>query len=162
MEELEIGLYLENRKEVSKESFKTFVDEKIENKVLEYLNEKKSMHSKVKHIVHKKLQLQEYLKASFQDNPYIAKVIFHARTRMLNVKANYKNKYLKTNMNCPLGCPILDSQEHLLHCTKIEYNCLVNEKNESKYEDLFSEDSTKQIAIANILRGRLEKRKTCI
>ena len=62
-------------------------------------------------------------------------------------------------MNCPLGCPTLDSQEHLLCCTRIEYNCLVNEKNEPKYEDLFSEDSTKQIAIAKILKGRLEKRK---
>ena len=81
---------------------------------------------------------------------------------MLNVKENYRNKYLKTNLNCPLGCPILDSQKHLLYCPDIEYSCLVNKNNEPRYEDLFSEDSTKQIAIASISRGRLEKRKTMI
>ena len=81
---------------------------------------------------------------------------------LLNVKENYRNKYLKTNLNCPLGYPILDSQKHLLYCTEIEDSCLVNKNNEPRYEDLFSEDTTKQISIARILRGRLEKRKTMI
>ena len=112
--------------------------------------------------MHKNLKLQEYFKASHKDSAYNAKFIFHARTWILNVKENYRNKYLKTNLNCPLGCPILDSQKHLLYCTEIEDSCLVNTNNEPRYEDLFSEDTTKQISIARILRGRLEKRKTMI
>ena len=79
---------------------------------------------------------------------------------MINVKANFKSRYLKTDVNCPLGCAILDSQEHLLQCTRIELNCLVMEDNQPKYEDLFSEDSKKQILIAKLIRRRLEKRKT--
>ena len=44
---------------------------------------------------------------------------FHERTRMLNVRNNFKNKYRKHIINCPLGCEKEDSQEHLLSCEKI-------------------------------------------
>ena len=162
MEELEIALDLENIKTLSKDSFKAFIENKINAKALEYLNKLKSKHSKVMHVVHKKLKLQEYFEASRVEDTCMAKFIFHARTRMLNFKANYKSKYLKTNMNCPMGCPVLDTQEHVLFCTKIESNCLNSEKNEPNYIDLFSEDSSKQKTIAKIIKGRLEKRKNII
>ena len=162
MEELQIGLDFENITTLSKDSFKAFLEKKIDIKALEYLNSLKSKHSKVLHIVHKNLKLQEYCQASNIEDVCLAKFIFHARTRMLNVKANYKNRYLKTDINCPMGCPILDSQEHVLFCTKIESCCLIMEKNEPKYQDLFSENSSKQKTIAKLLRGRLEKRNNSI
>ena len=162
MEELDIGLDLETIKTLSKDSFKAFIEKKINTKALEYLNKLKSKHSKVMHVVHKNLKVQEYFEAAHVEDTCMAKLIFHARTRMLNVKANYKSQYLKTDMNCPMGCPVLDSQEHVILCTKIESFCLNSEKNEPKYKDLFTEDSSKQKTIAKIIKGRLEKRKTYI
>ena len=162
MEELDIGLDLETIKTLSKDSFKAFIEKKINTKALEYLNKLKSKHSKVMHVVHKNLKVQEYFEAAHVEDTCMAKFIFHARTRMLNVKANYKSQYLKTDMNCPMGCPVLDSQEHVILCTKIESFCLNSEKNEPKYKDLFTEDSSKQKTIAKIIKGRLEKRKTYI
>ena len=91
----------------------------------------------------------------------IPKFIFHARSRMLDVRENFKNKYTKTSTltKCPLGCADLDNQEHLLLCTKIENSSLISMKYQPNYQDLFSQASDKQIKIGIILQERLEKRK---
>ena len=116
-------------------------------------------------INHETLQMQNYLEAPNQVNSQLSKFIFHARTRMLDVKQNFKNKYINQNKNCPLGCSVVDNQEHLLHCPAIEnklgMSCVSN-KNSPHYEDLFSEDSAKQITLATILDERYKVRKKLI
>ena len=79
----------------------------------------KEKHSKVRHIKHKSLKTQSYLLAENQENVQLSSFIFHARTRMLNVRNNFKNKNPKHMRNCPLGSETEDSQEYLLSCGKI-------------------------------------------
>ena len=80
---------------------------------------------------------------------------------MLDVKENFKNRYAGegTQLLCALGCDMQDSQEHLLSCMKLQSNCLLLEKDQPKYSDLFSENGEKQAKIALILQEKLEKRK---
>ena len=72
----------------SAETFKTIVTKKIQEAALKYLNVEKSSHSKVLHIPHKKMQMQDYL-APNTINIDEAKLIFQIRCRMLEVRTNY-------------------------------------------------------------------------
>ena len=62
---------------------------------MEYMNKLKLSHSKVENIKHNELRMQEYLQHQNIENIQTAKFIFEARTRMLDVKTNFKNKYQK-------------------------------------------------------------------
>ena len=99
LEELEIGVDFKDIEELSKDSFKRFIDKKIEEKVLKYLNNIKSNHKKVSHIKHESLELQNYFKLSEVVNINLSKIIFHARCSMLDVKANFKNRYTGSSTN---------------------------------------------------------------
>ena len=44
-----------------------------------------------------------------------AKLLFKARTHMLDVKMNFGGKRMTKN-KCPLGCSVEDSQSHLFSC----------------------------------------------
>ena len=58
---LEIYLSHEDIQALSKQQFKSFVQDKIEEKALKYLNDLKRSHSKVSHIQHTRLEAQAYL-----------------------------------------------------------------------------------------------------
>ena len=162
LEELGIGLALETISTLSTARFKKFLDVQIKARVLEYLNEVKAKHSKVMHIKHDELKIQKYLLSENQVNVQQSKFIFHARSRMLNVRTNFKNKYPKDRRNCPLGCKMEDSQEHLLSCEKISDKLglsSVSTLTQPQYDDLFSEDNMKQNQIAAILNERIKVRE---
>ena len=79
-------------------------------------------------------------------------LLFSLRTRSIDVKRNYKNKF-KFNMQCRLcdDDKDIESEEHYLTCIKILQN--IDNKNELlgvKYEHIFSEDLEKQISITKI------------
>ena len=110
--------------------------------------------------IYKNLRMQNYLVASKQENTKLSKFIFHARSRMLDVKENFRNRYMntKTTRNCPLDCTELDTQEHLLWCDKIESQDILSQSYKPKYEDLFGEDCEKQRKISLILMEKITKR----
>ena len=62
---------------------------------MEYLNKLKLSHSKVENIKHNELKVQEYLQPQNIENIQTAKFLFEARTRMFDVKIDFKNKYSK-------------------------------------------------------------------
>ena len=108
----------------------------------------KKKHSKVDFIEHTSLKIQPYFSA---DNS--AKTIsniqdlFKIRSRMLELKTNYKGNY--TEYNCD-ECKIIglineDSQSHLLNCPVINAG-----KNEiqSEYSDIFVMDVNLQIDVS--------------
>ena len=90
----------------------------------------------------------------------MANFIYHARNRILDVKANYKNKH--EDLLCPVCSEPnkVDSQEHLLHCSKLTDTMLV--QGVPIYEDLFSSDVSKQIIIATIMEKQIVKRKVIL
>ena len=110
------------------------------------------------HLKHDTLKNQNYLLPANQKDVQLSKFIFHAKTRMLKVRHNFKNNYVNKSKECPLGCGSEDTQEHLLFCSKIVESS-VSTLNQPNYEDLFSEESLKQNTIAAILKRRLNIRK---
>ena len=159
MEELNLNMSHEDIREMSCDRFKNVVSEATTKLALEYLNVEKGKLNKVKHIQHKGLKLQEYLVPNVT-NIKLAKFTYHARNRILDVKANYKNKH--DDLLCPVCClpGTVDSQEHLLHCVKLADTMLVQDA--TAYEDLFSLDVKKQVTIATIMQKQFAKRKSII
>ena len=84
-----------------------------------------------------------------------AKFIFHLRTRMLDVKTNYSERY--TDSLCP-SCKIEeDTQKHLIECSKLDTDGdLVTKLPE--YDHLFSEKLDLKVSIAKIIKQRYDKR----
>ena len=93
--DLDIGLSFDDIQTLSKYQFQKFLSQIIEEKALEYLNKLKLSHSKVESVVHKSLELQEYFQPQNVESIQLSKFLFQARTRMLELKCNFKNKYSK-------------------------------------------------------------------
>ena len=75
------------------------------------------------------------------------------RTRMIDVKTNYKNKYL-FNMQCRL-CDEKDEEEseiHLIKCNKImqHYSSSTIDLLNAKYDHIFSQNIEEQVQITKI------------
>ena len=127
-------------------------------RALNFLLEEKRKLSKVSHILLPELKIQKYLLPKTKDMR-LAKFIFQARTRMLDVKANYGRK---------VPCPICqnpnttDNQLHLLECSKLCDNVIVLDGYVPAYEDLFSKEVKKIIRIGQILNERFSRRKEII
>ena len=158
LEELSIYLDLDEIASLSTGCFRSFVYKKIEVRVLNYLNEIKLTHSKVRNIQYKSLKLQNYFLPRNQINIQLSKFIFHAKTRMLKFRYNFKKKYENKDKKCPLDCGSEDTQEHLLFCSEI-VDCLVPAVDTPKYEDLFSQDCGKVNQIAAVLQRRYKIRE---
>ena len=150
-------LAFEDIQNASSYQFQNFISQVIEEKALEYLNTLKLSHSKVENIKHNELKIQEYLQPQNIENIQTAKFLFEARTRMVDVKTNFKNKYPKNELKCPFKCDADDTQMHLLECEKLETNTLVKEM--PKYQDIFSTNTEKQNKVARMLEGRVQMRK---
>ena len=161
IKELGIKQSYEDIKSLKKEKFADIVKKAIEEKALKYLNLIKLKHTKVLHIVHRSLCMQEYLKPHNVQNLKLSKFIFHARTRMLDCKTNFSNGYKNEEMNCPLQCQHQDTQKHLLVCGKIDDQC-ISGLTIPEYDDLFGVNVEKQIKIAAMLQERFLKRKKMI
>ena len=101
------------------EKFGKMLKKSIEEKTLKYLNKIKLKHTKVLHIGHNSLSLQEYLKPENVKSVNLSKFLFQSRTRMLEVKANFRNDTKNEDMSCPLNCKDENDQMHLLKCDQI-------------------------------------------
>ena len=114
---------------------------------------------KVAHIQFKQLKIQEYLEPN-TTSIRMSKFIYHARSRMLDLKVNFTNRKHQ-ELLCPicLAPDSIDSQEHLLLCPSLTDTVIVNRKEVPKYRDLFCNDVKKQIAVASVLEKRFMKRK---
>ena len=83
------------------------------------------------------------------------RVLFRARTRMLNVQSNYGK-----HTPCPLCKMEEDSQQHLLECLIIKINNpdILNNVN-SIYEDIYSNNIDKQNNITKLIEMAINSRK---
>ena len=105
LDELEINLSLEDIKNFPKETLRKFVKKQVNEKALMFLNNKKLKHTKVMHIQHN----ANYFLPINLKSLGLARFLFSARTRMVDVGANYGKP-----VQCKLGCEELDTQQHLL------------------------------------------------
>ena len=154
LEELEMQMNVSDIEKLSEESFRRIVKEKINVKALEYINQMKEGHTKVLHNTHLSLEMQSYLEANEQTVQEV-QFLFAARSRMLDVRCNYRGKYFITL--CPCCNTEEDNQEHLLYCHKLDDASTAVDVLPA-YEDLFSSYLEKQIKISRILKAKYSKR----
>ena len=154
LEELGINLNFNELRKLKEETFGKLIKKRTEEKALDYLAKLKQKYSKVRHIVHPKMEIQSYLEAS-DLSVHEAKFLFALRSRMIDVRTNYREKYfLKA---CPCCQLTDDTQEHLLDCYVLEEEgTMVDEL--PQYDDLFGANIEKQTNIARILRKKFSLR----
>ena len=103
--------------------------------------------------------MQSYLKSS-DLNIRSKKFIFSARSRMVDIAANYPNSATQT------FCPVckesskLDNQEHLLLCEKLSTKQPVQEV--LVYDDLLNGAVPDQIQIAAVMEANFRLRKKIV
>ena len=86
-----------------------------------------------------------------------AKFMFLARTRMLDIKANFKQKY--ENQDCIACKDEQETQEHLLKCSVLnDQNSVIQDI--PVYEDLFGDILDKKILVSKLLYTSFVKRKS--
>ena len=98
----------------SKNAFKNELKVKVRAAALNYLKNKQQQHSKVRRIEYPKLIVQSYMTSALFTNQEV-NLLHSLRSRSVNVKVNYKQKYL-ANLLCSLCQKESDDQEHIINC----------------------------------------------
>ena len=155
LDELNIQLTENEIREMKYEAFKKVVKTKSNEKFFEYLLSLKLNHSKTQNL--SSYKLQTYLES--ENLTYKQKqLLFSLRTRSIDVKRNYKNKYRNSNLFCTLcDDKLVESESHLLECTST-YEMLGN-IGDAKYEDIFSSEISRQEKITKIFEKVLKLRQ---
>ena len=157
LKELKIDLKFKDLKGMKKNEFRTMVKTKIENKAIEKLEQRKKSHSKVSHITHGFLTMQTYLKPNrIQVSKEERQLIFKLRSRVTEVKMNFKTKY--EDLNCKTCNMEEETQKHVLECGEIDKKepkskCSLN------YNKLFNGDTEDKVLIVRSFRKRMEIRE---
>ena len=141
---------LEKIKSMSKIQFRNIVKQKIEEKTLEKLEKIKQSHSKAKFLEHNKLRMQKYLQPNSENiRKEEAQLIFKLRSRMTNVKKNFKGKF--DQQECR-ACKIEgEDQKHILECKILNKNL---EKIE--YEKIYNGTVSEKLKIARRFKSNME------
>ena len=129
----------------SEEGLKQKLEKEMHDAAYAFLMDAASKHSKVHNEAYKDLKVMKYLDDK-RFTPDLANLLFKFRTRVFNVRNNFRNQY-RTNLICPLCREREDSQEHLLECRVI-----VRKLNGEQYcyKDIFSENL---VSLLNIAKG---------
>ena len=142
-----ITFSFEEIKKIKKDKFKRIVKEACKKYSYKKLMNKKAGHEKGKHIKYNQLKIANYL-VSDNITTEEAKMLFKIRTDMIEVKENFKHKFMKksntSQMNeeallCPLCKLHVDNVETIFQCSALGY---INNKN-VKFQDFFSQDMNK-------------------
>ena len=114
--ELNISLTFDEIKDLSHEQCKQLVKARCRLTAFPKLMEAKWNHNKMSALTYEELRIQPYfIDKTFHSGD--AKLLFSFRTRMVNVRNNYKSS--QSDIYCPLCDLEIDSQEHLLVCSKL-------------------------------------------
>ena len=150
LRDLGITLNLDEIKSMSKEAFKELVKQKCSKLAFSNLLKLKSSHSKLKNLSYDNLAMQPYLvDGAFTEED--VRLIFLFRTRMIDVRNNYKNMY--TDHRCPLCAIEFDTQEHLLTCPKLPVSGNI------LYKDIYGSDTTRMKVTFTALKTALSSRE---
>ena len=155
LKEFDLDLSIADIEKIKEEQLRSLVRTKIEENTLEYLNKLKSKYSKVMNILHPKLVMQTYLEAN-ELTTYESKFPSTLRSRMLEVKVNYREKYFLNT--CPCCLMEEDTQEHLLYCYILEEEGLLVDNN-INYEDIFGSNLERQVNKSRIIKTKFKLRK---
>ena len=127
MKDLNIQLTFKNIKDTTKEKFKAFLKNVIEEKAFEHLSALKETHSKMADLKYRNLKMQNYLKSEAGFSNSDVNFALNLRSNILNVKANFCTAQQAGNINCR-GCKENkpENQEHIFYCPSLNANSLDN------------------------------------
>ena len=146
IKDLKLNVDMEEIKLMKKSKLKHILKNSTEEKALEELEKKKAKHSKVMNIKHKQIKMQKYLKSNgLKMNQEEVQTIFKLRSRMTNVKTNFRGKY--DNFECELCNEEDENQKHMLECKEIMKKIKVEVKI-PEYDELFKGNVREQLEIA--------------
>ena len=112
-----IGLTLAEIENISKQKFKNIVKKKVKMLAFNYLIEQKNSQSKAKDINYKKLEIQRYF-VEGNSTTSLAKLIFKARTKTLDIKTQNGWKY--SDKLC-VGCERKEETgDEILSCVRLQ------------------------------------------
>lgn len=151
LQEFNMDMSFEDIKKLSKEAFSQIVKAKLNKFTLERLLNIKETHSKMENLKYSELNLQPYLKSD-KISVRIAKQLFRYRTKMADLKDNFRSMYVDNNL-CPLECGQPDTQENLLTCSSISENF-----GTAEYNDLFTSNVDKNKVVIEALIKSMERR----
>ena len=140
---------------LSKESLKELIKKRTSVVAFDYLYKIAESHSKVQHQIYKDLNGMQY----FEDNRFSTdqiKLLFKLRTRMFDVRNNFRNKY--ECASCPLCGLHGDTQDHLLSCVMIQKHFTPS----IMYEDIFSEECNTLLETSKEFEKIVEIRNTLL
>ena len=94
----------------------------------------------LKSIQYNKLEVQEYLTSPMFTNSEV-QLLFSLRSRMVDCKDNFKNKYHGLDLLCPFCAKDVDSQPHMVECTIVASKLKSRNISTRKivYEDIFGD-----------------------
>ena len=118
LEELNMKVNFVDIQEMSKEKWKSIVKQNIKEHTFRKLMERKENHSKIKDLVYSKFEMQDYLKPGSQIiTRKEIEFIFKLRSKMVNIKANYKGSQKTiTCSSCNNG---EETQEHIYNFCEV-------------------------------------------
>ena len=152
-----------------REVFRKHIKSRIAAAAFRYLTAQQTTHSKVKNIKYEKLEVQPYLTSQLFNNQE-TRLLTALRSRThKGFKHNFSNLY-GGHIQCPLNCsedpenPNIDSQQHLLECSKVlqefETSDISNEK--VNYNDIFGANTKKHKEHAVLFLQLLEIKEKLI
>ena len=151
LEMCNITLTMSDISKTKKSKFRKLVNTQIRCLANEYLLNLKRKHSKLDQVSNT-YSLEKYLKSS-NISTEEKQTLFRFRTRMADVKCNFKNQYGR-DLTCYF-CSNEDTQSHILFCKE-----LISDMNTSGVHDehTFSDSITEQENVAKLLDKILKKR----
>ena len=148
MEELQI---MEEDIDASKPSLKAKVDEQAKKHAFTHLHQLATSHSKVDENLYQSMDGMDYLNDS-RLTPDLVNLLFKFRTRMYQVRNNFRNNYKESDILCPLCKSNNDTQEHLFDCTSIQEVLPEDSQQQGVYSDIFTNDTELLIKVAKKIR----------
>ena len=139
----------------STENLKSLLRENTQIAAFNFLIEKAKGHSKVRQNLYKNLNGSKYFEIS-KFTPDLAKLVFKFRTRMYDVRNNFRNKYIEQSLDCKLCDNELCQQSHIFQCSVIMN--VVGHIVEH-YEDLFTDNIDKLYRVAKITNLLVQTRE---
>ena len=140
-------------------ALKEELDKKIKNYAFIYLLKLATSHSKVNESLYNDIDGMSYFNDS-RFSPDLVNLLFKVRTRMFNVRNNFRNNYRELDILCPLCKSTNDTQEHLFECGVIQQKLTVNHP--CIYEDVFSDETDTLWNVAKTLKEIVTIRENLI
>ena len=151
IEELKLNLSFDEIKEMTNREIKNVLKIAVRKKALEELLMKKESHSKMNNLEYRSLNMQNYLKSNNETlTQRDAIEIFQLRTRMFDVKSNFKNQH--EVLMCEACNEYEETQEHLYKCEAIE------SKWEVDFAEIWNNKVEYQVKIMKKCRENILKR----